>query len=374
MDVKKLSLGRYLARTVCLAAPSGALAGYFSGLAGAKSDGLLAAAAIGLVAGSLMGVGISFRNYRGLIMPMKKVMEDIDRLAEKSGGEGMAGGSTALDLRQAFWEVLGKTASFLGSKVAALEDFAGRLSANARQTSSAAANTASLVGEAAATVDRLAATFREIYEESLNTGAKAAKGKEMLVRADEIIGRMSASAKEVAGLIKGLAQKIDGISRITEAITELAEQTNLLALNAAIEAARVGEHGKGFAVVAEEVRRLAEGSARAAREIMEVIGSVGEEAARVVESTEKSARETGESSGVILEANRVLEEVIDLFAGLNANVQEVRGSIDQIEKVFKEVAATVEEQSAASEEVSSSAVTLNEMSKELGRAVAVFKL
>ncbi|MGB9903735.1 MAG: hypothetical protein ACPLQO_03575, partial [Desulfotomaculales bacterium] len=75
MDVKKLSLGRYLARTVCLAAPSGALAGYFSGLVGAKSDGLLAAAAIGLVAGSLMGVGISFRNYRGLIMPMKKVME-----------------------------------------------------------------------------------------------------------------------------------------------------------------------------------------------------------------------------------------------------------------------------------------------------------
>ena len=189
----------------------------------------------------------------------------------------------------------------------------------------------------AATVDRLAATFREVYEESLSTGAKAAKGKEMLVRADEIIGRMSASAKEVAGLIKGLAQKIEGISRITEAITELAEQTNLLALNAAIEAARVGEHGKGFAVVAEEVRRLAEGSARAAREIMEVIGSVEEEAARVVESTEKSARETGE-------------------------------------KVFKEVAATVEEQSAASEEVSSSAVTLNEMSKELGRAVAVFKL
>ncbi|MGQ9824535.1 MAG: methyl-accepting chemotaxis protein [Desulfotomaculales bacterium] len=374
MDVKKLSLGRYLAHTVCLAAPSGALAGYFSGLAAARNDSVLAATVIGLVAGSLMGVGISYRNYKGLIMPMKKVMEDIDRLAEKSGGEGAAKKGTAQDLRRAFGEVVEKTAAFLNSKVAALEEFAGRLSANARQSSAAAAGTASVVGEAAATVDRLAATFREVYEESLNTGAKAAEGKEMLVRADEIIGRMSASSREVVDLIKGLAQKIDGITRITVAITELAEQTNLLALNAAIEAARVGEHGKGFAVVAEEVRRLAEGSARAAREIMEVIGSVEEEAARVVGSTERSAREIGESSGVILEANRTLEEMIDLVAGLSAKVQEVRGAIDQIDKVFREVAATVEEQSAASEEVSSSAVTLSEMSKELGRAVAVFKL
>lgn len=374
MNVKKLSLVRYLMHTVYLAAPSGALAGCLSGLAGVKSGGLIVPSLIGLIAGCLMGVGISSRNYKNLIMPMKEVMDDIDRLAQKSGGSGMAGKSTAFDLRRAFLEVMEKTSNLLNSKVAALNDFARQLKANAQQSSSAAADAASTVSEVAATVDRLAATFQEVYEESRNTGAKAARGKEMLVRVDEIIGRMSGSSEEVVGLIKGLALKIGGITQITEAITELAEQTNLLALNAAIEAARVGEHGKGFAVVAEEVRRLAEGSARAAREIMEVIRSVEEEAARVVGSTEKSAREIGESSGAVLEANRALEEVIDLFAGLSAKVQEVQSSIEQINGVIREVAATIEQQSAVSEEVSSSAVTLNEMSKELSRAVAAFTL
>ncbi|MBI4733885.1 MAG: methyl-accepting chemotaxis protein, partial [Rubrobacteridae bacterium] len=115
----------------------------------------------------------------------------------------------------------------------------------------------------------------------------ASKGKAEVENTIEGMHRIKSSVLDTAYKIETLGEKSSQIGEIIEVINDIAEQTNLLALNAAIEAARAGEHGKGFAVVADEVRKLAERSARATGEIADLIKSIQEETMDAVQTMEK---------------------------------------------------------------------------------------
>ena len=206
---------------------------------------------------------------------------------------------------------------------------------------------------------------------------------------------MRASTADVTAAIESLAARSQQIGGIVDTITAIAEQTNLLALNAAIEAARAGEQGRGFAVVAEEVRKLAEESSHAAREIGGLIGEIRAETGRAVEVVSDGARRT-------VEGAETVERAREAFATIGASVDDVTGRIEQIaaaaariagsaervEKDVEEIAAIAEQSSAATEEVSASteqtsastqqvsasAQELRRTATELAEMVAAFRL
>jgi methyl-accepting chemotaxis protein len=211
-----------------------------------------------------------------------------------------------------------------------------------------------------------------------------------LQRLLEIRAVVEASARKVAELEQTSAQ----IDRFVETITGIARQTNLLALNAAIEAARAGEHGRGFAVVAEEVRKLAEGSARAAHEVAQnvsgirshiegVVGTMAEGQTKVadVEHVSKSADSALEQilaavDGVRLAAGQVQEAVErnrDAMDGVEAAVAEVASTSESHAASAQEVSAAAEEQSAATEEMSASSAELLHAAQQMRDLVSEFR-
>lgn len=136
----------------------------------------------------------------------------------------------------------------------------------------------------------------------------------------EAIENTTASSEKVIDELSNSAAKI---TQIVELITQIADQTNLLALNAAIEAARAGEHGRGFAVVAVEVRKLAEQSANAAKEIHQLIATIQHETGIAVQSMADSIARVQEGSTVVAEVGTTFEKIISAVQNLSDEIQSV---------------------------------------------------
>ncbi len=214
---------------------------------------------------------------------------------------------------------------------------------------------------------------------------------EAINKYDEIEKIMTSSSV----VVKSLSDRSHEIGSIVTVITNIADQTNLLALNAAIEAARAGEYGHGFAVVAEEVRKLAEGSAKAAEQIANLIQEVQVETTKAASAMETGTKETEIGMAVVNEAGKSLEQIIVSVQETTKLTQEIAFAMQQeassseqvlqaIEEIAsvteesatgaEETAAAVEEQTASMEEISISTQGLAELSQQLQEVVNKFKV
>lgn len=172
-------------------------------------------------------------------------------------------------------------------------------------------------------VDAIDNTCKVAKDESSSTKDTALRcGQDALKAVDRLDGA-KAVVDSSAGVIYALEEKTARIVSILDVINNIAEQTNLLALNAAIEAARAGEHGRGFAVVADEVRKLAEGSAKATEKIADLIGGIRREAGNAVKAMKDGTRELSEAADVVRESLNSLKGIEEAVAHLDQRITSI---------------------------------------------------
>jgi methyl-accepting chemotaxis protein len=164
--------------------------------------------------------------------------------------------------------------------------------------------------EALAAADRLRKRAEEAEQDAVGLVETAQRSRDSVVRASDTLLAIGERVRAASGTVSGLGVASERVGDFVEAVSRIARQTNLLALNAAIEAARAGEHGRGFAVVAEEVRKLAEESGRAAKEIAATISDVRENIAVAVQSMSEGEREVLGVGEIANEANTALSTML----------------------------------------------------------------
>jgi methyl-accepting chemotaxis protein len=216
------------------------------------------------------------------------------------------------------------------------------------------------------------------------------------------IGRALSMLLELRQVVQSSRQEVTGLEQASETITNfvetiqgLARQTNLLALNAAIEAARAGEHGRGFAVVAEEVRKLADGSARAADEVATTVQHIRKQIESVVKTMEVGSTRVADVEQASLGAERAFEDIVEAIAEVREAAAVVAAAADDNQRAVhsveqavhnvgataeshaasaQEVSAAAEEQSAATEEMSAASVELLTAAEKLKDLVSGFRV
>ena len=214
--------------------------------------------------------------------------------------------------------------------------------------------------EQASAIEQLTVSLNDIAEQTKKNAANANQASELTFNAKEEAVEGNARMNELQQAMKEINEASANISKIIKVIDDIAFQTNLLALNAAVEAARAGQHGKGFAVVAEEVRNLAQRSAKAANETTGMI----EESINRVKAGTKIANETADALGRIVKGVEKATELVGGIARASSDqataVAQVNTGVSQVSQVTQTNSATAEESAAASEELSSQAALLKD--------------
>ncbi len=218
--------------------------------------------------------------------------------------------------------------------------------------------TSLIIGQMAVSINDVAANAQAVAEAAQQASEVADKGESAVERTVSGMERIKNSVFESAVKIRELGEQSQKIGEIVQVIDDIAEQTNLLALNAAIEAARAGEHGKGFAVVADEVRKLAERSSKATKEIADLINSIRKDTEVAVKAMEHGTKEVGEGVQLAHDAGAALAEIMQVVGKTYEQVQtissaarEMADSSSSVVTAIDNVAAITQQNTASTQEM-----------------------
>jgi methyl-accepting chemotaxis protein len=184
---------------------------------------------------------------------------------------------------------------------------------------------------------------------------KARGGAKLVAEVETAVGSIREEAVVLTDNMRSLGDQAKGIGAIMDVISDIADQTNLLALNAAIEAARAGEAGRGFAVVADEVRKLAEKTMNATKEVGQSIAGIQRGTADAVSRVERAVSKVETASGLAEKSEVALSEIVSV----------VEAAGDQV----RAIATAAEQQSATSEEINRSVESISAIAHETAQAM-----
>ena len=250
--------------------------------------------------------------------------------------------------------MIGEVTEATGAMANSLE----QLQQTSTQTTQILARHASETDQTVTAITEMSATADSVAANAAQTAAFTQRANEHAERSRVVVGEASSSVVALIDEVASATHKVEAMQQDAQRITEIlgvigaiAGQTNLLALNAAIEAARAGEQGRGFAVVADEVRALAARTQASTSEINEMLNRL-----TLGVSSSVSAMENTQAS---------CQSAADATARVNSGLDEMAGSVNQINSLSTQIATAAEQQSAVTEEINRSMVSIRHMVEQL---------
>jgi len=314
-------------------------------------------------------------NRIDVVNKLKEVSLDMNQSSQQLSEAAVQAGQATEQIAQSSQQVAkgaGDQATKLQDTMKAMEALTRaveQISKGAQEQSKAIEKNVQVVSQVSTAITQAGANANNASSGAKEAADAATKGAEMAQNTVKGMENIKAIVGQASQKVSGLGDRSKEIGKIVAAINDIADQTNLLALNAAIEAARAGEQGRGFAVVADEVRKLAERSAAATKEIADLIGGIQNGVAETIVAMDKGTKEIDDGYERASKAGESLVEILKRAKDVGDQVNQISAGVTQLTalstemvKISDNVSSIVEENTAATEEMAASA-------KQISRAV-----
>ena len=345
---------------------------------------------IGAALGSSLGFSIirginrSVGDMRGTMVRMS-ANGDLNARVKVHSRDEIGQAATAFNgLIEGFASIIRQVSSGAGTVSATAAQLAvasTQISQGSQAQSEAAASTAAAVEQITVSINSVAANTEDVRKLSEKSLSQTQQGNQSVTAMIGEIGRVQEAVNQIAGSVKEFVDSTRAIAGMTQQVKDIADQTNLLALNAAIEAARAGEQGRGFAVVADEVRKLAEKSAKSASEIDQVTNSLNQKSTSVeavvqagLRSLQATQEQVGRVSAMLTEAGEAVSQSSHGVSDIAAAVSEQSLASTEIARNVEKIAQMSEENHAAMQSNNQDIARLEGLAKELQAAVNKFRV
>ena len=314
----------------------------------------------------------------GLISIVSEVKDAADSVSRTSGDlqaaaaqSGQASGQIAQTINQvaAGAGEQAKAAAETSTATTDLTAIIAQVGAGASETSVKVEAASGALSQMATAIESADTASNEVIEVASSAASAAERGRLAVRQTVNEMERIKVTVESASVKVTELGAKSDQIGAIVEVIDDIAEQTNLLALNAAIEAARAGEQGKGFAVVADEVRKLAERSSRATKEIATLIADVQTGTSEAVSAMHSGATEVEQGSALAAQAGTSLDEITTAVNATRQAVGRITSAVEAMTQASNGVVNASDAIATIAQQTNSAAARMTSAADTVSRSV-----